>query len=88
MVAWRGRPAPSGAAPLSLSVVVFAVAWVAGLITPGAPGGLGVRESIITLGLGGVIGEPAALTAALMHRAVSVTGDAIAFGLGCALRGR
>ena len=79
---------PPGAPPLLLSVVVFAVAWVVGLITPGAPGGLGVRESIITLGLGTVIGAPAALTAALLHRAVSVTGDVIAFGLGCVLRGR
>jgi uncharacterized membrane protein YbhN (UPF0104 family) len=80
--------APAGAPPLLLSIVVFAVAWVAGLITPGAPGGLGVRESIITLGLGTVIGAPAALTVALLHRAVSVTGDVIAFGLGCALRRR
>lgn len=83
-----GISAPPGAPPLLLSVVVFAVAWVAGLITPGAPGGLGVRESIITLGLGTVIGAPAALTAALLHRAISVTGDVIACGLGCALRGR
>lgn len=83
-----GISAPDSAPPLLLCVVVFAVAWVAGLITPGAPGGLGVRESIITLGLGTVIGAPAALTAALLHRAVSVAGDVIAFAIGCALRGR
>ncbi len=83
-----GIAATAAAAPLSLSMVVFAAAWVAGLITPGAPGGLGVRESVITLGLGVVIGEPAALTAALLHRGVSVAGDVVAFGIGCALRGR
>lgn len=83
-----GISAPHGAPPLLLCVVVFAVAWIAGLITPGAPGGIGVRESIITLGLGTVIGAPAALTAALLHRAVSVAGDVIAFAIGCVMRGR
>ena len=83
-----GFSASAGAAPFSFSMVVFAAAWVAGLVTPGAPGGLGVRESVITLGLGVVIGEPAALTAALLHRGVSVAGDVVAFGIGCALRGR
>lgn len=83
-----GIAAPSGTAPLSLTIVVFAAAWVAGLVTPGAPGGLGVRETIITLGLGAVIGGPAALATALLHRGVSVGGDVIAFGIGWVLRNR
>lgn len=83
-----GIAAPSDTTSLSLSVVVFAAAWVAGLVTPGAPGGLGVRETIITIGLGTIIGGPAALATALLHRGVSVGGDVIAFGIGWILRSR
>lgn len=71
--------------PISLSVAVFAIAWIAGLATPGAPGGIGVRESVIALGLSPLIGGAAALSAALLHRGVSVIGDLISFGLGLLL---
>lgn len=71
--------------PLSLCVAVFAAAWIAGLATPGAPGGLGVRESVLALGLAPLMGGAAALSAALLHRGVSVLGDVISFGLGLLL---
>lgn len=71
--------------PLTLSVAVFAAGWIAGLATPGAPGGLGVRETILTAGLAPLVGGPAALSAALLHRGVSVLGDVISFGLGSLL---
>jgi uncharacterized membrane protein YbhN (UPF0104 family) len=71
--------------PLPLSVAVFAAAWIAGLATPGAPGGLGVRESVITLGLAPLLGGAAALSVALLHRGASVLGDVISFGLGMLL---
>lgn len=72
-------------APLPLTVAVFAAAWIAGLATPGAPGGLGVRESVITVGLAPFLGGAAALSAALLHRGASVLGDVISFGIGLAL---
>lgn len=68
--------------PISLSVAVFAAAWIAGLATPGAPGGLGVRESVLTLGLAPFVGGTTALTAALLYRGVSVVGDVVALALG------
>lgn len=71
--------------PLSLSVAIFAAAWIAGLATPGAPGGLGVRESIITLGLAPLLGGATALSIALLHRGASVLGDVLSFGIGLAL---
>lgn len=74
--------APQESPPLALSISVFALAWIVGLVTPGAPGGLGVRDAILTLGLAPVIGTPAALAAAILHRAVSVVGDVICFGIG------
>ena len=71
--------------PLSLTVVVFSAAWIAGLATPGAPGGLGVRETVIALGLAPFMGGAAALSAALLHRGASVLGDVISLGLGLAI---
>ncbi len=71
--------------PMTLAVALFASAWIAGLATPGAPGGLGVRESIITLGLAPFLGGAAALSVAIIHRGASVLGDVISFGLGLLL---
>ena len=72
----------SAPVPISLSVVVFAAAWIAGLATPGAPGGLGVRESVLTIGLAPFVGGANALAAALLYRGVSVIGDVVALALG------
>ena len=74
--------------PTSVAIAVFAVAWIAGLATPGAPGGLGVRESVLTLGLAPFVGGGTALTAAILYRAVSVLGDVIAFAIGTFLPNR
>lgn len=76
----------TGATPTAaLSISVFALAWIIGLVTPGAPGGLGVRDTILTLGLTPFIGTPAALSAALLHRAISIAGDVICFWIGTRL---
>jgi glycosyltransferase 2 family protein len=72
--------------PYSLAIALFAASWIGGLATPGAPGGLGVRESVLTLGLAPVVGGPAALSAALVYRGVSVLGDMVAFGLGLLIK--
>lgn len=80
--------APEVALPLGLSVAVFAAAWSIGFITPGAPGGLGLRDGLIAIGLGPVTGLPAALAIALLHRVICVLGDVLVFGLGLGLRRR
>ena len=51
-------------------------------MTPGAPGGLGVRESVVAIGLTPFLGAPLAVSVALLHRATSVVGDVLAFGIG------
>jgi glycosyltransferase 2 family protein len=71
--------------PLPLTIAVFGVAWIAGLATPGAPGGLGVRESVLALGLAPFVGGATALSAAILYRGVSVLGDVISFGIGTIL---
>ncbi len=60
---------------------VYALAWLIGFVTPGAPGGLGVREAILTTFLGGVLGEAVAVQAALLFRLVTVLGDLVFAGL-------
>lgn len=73
---------------LALLTGVFAFAWIAGYVTPGAPGGLGVREAILVAGLGPVYGPGVAFTLALVVRACNVAADALAFLGGLALRRR
>jgi uncharacterized membrane protein YbhN (UPF0104 family) len=66
-----------------LLVISSAVlSWFAGFITPGAPGGLGVKEAVLILMLSSVYGREYTLAAALLHRLISVIADAAAFGIG------
>ncbi len=53
----------------------FALAWTAGLVVPGAPGGLGVFESALLLRLGSALPDPALLAVALGYRLVVTAAD-------------
>lgn len=66
----------------------LALAWIAGYVTPGAPGGLGLREAVLVLGLGPVLGETEAIAIAFAYRFVTVGADAILAGVGFLLRDR
>ena len=57
------------------AVFAFVVAWLAGFVTPGAPAGLGVRETVLVLGLPQL--GPAALGVAIGHRVVTAIADAL-----------
>ncbi|MFM1798207.1 MAG: hypothetical protein RLZZ117_485 [Cyanobacteriota bacterium] len=59
----------------------FALAWTAGLVVPGAPGGLGVFEAALLLRLSGVLPEPPVLAVALSYRLVVTSADLLAAGL-------
>lgn len=61
-------------------VWVFASAWLAGTLTVGAPAGVGVREGVLVLGLSASLGGPAAVTLAIVLRAVTVLGDGLVAG--------
>lgn len=58
----------------------YILAWLAGLITPGAPAGIGIREFVLLIFLDGVISETNLLTAILFSRVVTVLGDLVFFG--------
>lgn len=61
-----------------LSLVPWiAAAWLLGFLIPGAPGGLGIREFVLVLGLTPLVGEAQAALDAVMFRLVTVGGDAV-----------
>ena len=66
------------------AIVVFAAAWVAGTSTPGAPGGMGVREMVLSLGLTPLIGGGPALSVALVTRLMTLLADLAATLIGLA----
>ena len=59
----------------------YVIAWLAGLVTPGSPAGLGVREVVLWSLLKGNIAEADLLLAVLLGRLVTVVGDLLFFGV-------
>lgn len=64
-------PSPFGA------IGIYAVAWTAGYVVPGAPAGLGMREVILVAWLTPMIGGGPAIACSLLHRVVSTCVDAL-----------
>jgi glycosyltransferase 2 family protein len=58
----------------------FAVAWTAGLVVPGAPGGLGVFEAVLLLRLADAVPEAPLLALAVSYRLITALADLIAAG--------
>ena len=63
----------------SLIVSGYVIAWVLGFVIPGASGGIGVRELVITLLLGSVVGAEMVLTLSVIHRLITILGDFLAY---------
>lgn len=75
-------------APAAIAVSIFpalcgayVIAWLVGLVTPGAPAGVGVRELVLLYLLTGIIGEADLLLTVILGRVVTVLGDAGFFAL-------
>lgn len=77
-----------GAAPAPLLQVsgFFAFAWLAGYLLPGAPAGIGVRESMIVLLFTPIFGEGTALALGITLRLATTLADVLAFLGGWAWR--
>lgn len=67
-----GLPMTTG---LPTFISVYAVAWFLGLVTPGAPAGIGIREAVIVGMLGSVMPESASLVLALLFRLATSIGE-------------
>lgn len=64
----------------------YALAWVLGFVVPGAPGGIGIRELVVTLLLAPVVGEELILTLSVIHRLITIIGDFAAYLIGLLLK--
>lgn len=58
---------------------IFAAAWVAGFVTPGAPAGFGVREAILIALLKPLYGGGVVLGVTIALRVVTLIGDGLVF---------
>ena len=59
-------------------LATFTLAWSAGLVVPGAPGGLGVFEAVLLLRLTGSVPEAPLLAVALSYRLTTTAADLLA----------
>ncbi|MCY1287764.1 hypothetical protein D9M69_383040 [compost metagenome] len=57
----------------------FVIAWLIGLVTPGAPAGVGIRELALLLLLGNSVAEADLMLAILLGRIVTIVGDLFFF---------
>lgn len=64
---------------------VYLFSWIVGFITPGAPGGIGVREAVMMLVCGEQTGSDDIVLFLIVMRVVSVAADALAFIVGLAV---
>jgi len=71
----------TGVGDVSIFTVLpaYIIAWLIGYITPSAPGGIGVKETILSLILMDFYGREQVLVAALLFRVVTITADVLAF---------
>lgn len=69
-------------------VAVVLLSWCAGLIVPGSPGGLGVREATMVLLGAPLLDHSSLVLTALLLRIVSTAGEALLFALACRLARR
>jgi uncharacterized membrane protein YbhN (UPF0104 family) len=78
-------PMPIGLSPWLWPGVVgaFVLAWLLGLITPGAPAGMGVRELVLLGLLSPFLPQSTILLATVLGRVVTIGGDLLFFGWGC-----
>lgn len=77
------RPLGAAGATLPVTIGVFALAFVAGLVLIPLPAGLGVREGLLVAALAPSLGAGVAVTAAVLSRLVLVVVDlALAAGTG------
>jgi uncharacterized membrane protein YbhN (UPF0104 family) len=60
-------------------MAAYNLAWLAGFITPGAPGGIGVKEFVLIFILGSIAPESALLLSVALHRAALIVADVLTY---------
>lgn len=64
-----------------IGIGLYSLSFVLGYITPGVPGGIGIRETVLVYFFSAFMLESQILTGALIFRIVSIIGDFFALGL-------
>lgn len=64
---------------------IYILSFFLGYITPGAPGGMGVREAVLLLLLTPIVGNEHAVVASVLHRILTVYSDVVIY-LACTKR--
>ena len=64
-------------------LAAVALSWTGGFVTPGAPGGLGVREAMLYMLLSTTFASGPLMVTLALHRLVSILGDGAVFAVGC-----
>ncbi len=88
LVGWLVYSWLVGAAELPLLPGVAAIvllSWCAGLVVPGAPGGIGVREATMVLLGAPFLDHDSLVLTAIMLRVISLAGEGLMFALACHL---
>lgn len=62
-----------------LFIGAFASSWILGFLAPGAPAGLGVREAVLAMWLGGSLGPAVTAAAIVVLRLATTLGDLLSF---------
>lgn len=70
---------------LGLFLGTYLFSWIIGFITPGAPGGIGIREAVMMLMCGSFLDTDTIMLYAVTMRLVSTFGDIAAFLVGLLL---
>jgi len=65
-------------------VGLYMLSWLVGFLTPGAAGGMGIREAVLLMFLGGYLDTGVVVSSAIMHRVVCIVGDVFAYGIALA----
>lgn len=71
---------PAEKIPQFLGAYLFS--WIVGFITPGSPGGIGIREAVMMLICGTFLDTPSIVLYAVMMRLASACADVVSFGIG------
>jgi len=64
----------------------FALAWLAGFVVPGAPGGIGIREMVMISFFGASLGEGVIVGLAVLLRVLMTAGELLLFTSALLLR--
>ncbi|WP_406623089.1 hypothetical protein [Acidovorax sp. SDU_ACID1] len=76
---WLSHEAPLPESIWTKIIGAYVVAWLLGLLVPGAPAGIGIREAALIYLLNGVVPQVEVLTSVMLARAVTVIGDLLFF---------